>query len=98
MFGIALREKECNDGLNRNDVLELFDLLDSENVYPIEILAKEQENSAMGFITVDAANTLDFDYESSGLISFISSILDDTKKESTDHCYEFKGIKIWLDR
>ena len=98
MFGLVLREKECNDGLDRNDVIDLFDLLDEDGGYPIEISAKEHESSAMGFITANAANKLEFDYEKSGLNDFIAGILDDVGKESEDCQYEFKGIKIWLSR
>lgn len=98
MFGVVLREKESNDGLDRNDVIDLFDLLDENGGYPIEILAKEHESSAMGFITVDAANALEFDYEKSGLNDFIAGILDDMEKESEDCRYEFKSIEIWLSR
>jgi len=98
VFGIVLREKEGSDGLNKDDVIELLDLLGSEEAYPIEISAKEHESSAMGFITTDVVNGLEFDYEKSGLNDFIAEILDDVEKESNEHCYEFKGIKIWLDR
>ena len=79
-------------------MIDLFNLLDSENVYPIEIPAKEHESFAMGFITSNAANELEFDYEKSGLNDFIAGILDDMEKESNDCRYEFKGIKIWLSR
>lgn len=98
MFGVALREKECNDGLDRNDAVDLIDMLDENGGYPIEIPAKEHESSAMGFITTNAANELEFDYEKSGLNDFIADILDDVEKESDDCQYEFKGIKIWLSR
>ena len=47
MFGVVLREKECNDGLDRNDVIDLIDMLDENEGYPIEISAKEHESSAM---------------------------------------------------
>ena len=77
MFGVALREKECNDGLDRNDAVDLIDMLDENGGYPIEIPAKEHESSAMGFITTNAANELEFDYEKSGLNDFIADILDE---------------------
>ncbi len=94
----GFKRKRKNRWTNRNDVIDLFDLLDENGGYPIEILAKEHESSAMGFITVDAANELEFDYEKSGLNDFIAGILDDMEKESNDCRYEFKGIKIWLSR
>lgn len=98
MFGVALRETEGADGLNRNDAVDLIDMLDADGAYPIEIPAKEHGSSARGFISVRAANDLEFDYQNSGLNDFIASILDDMGKESDDSQYEFKGIKIWLSR
>ena len=98
MYGIALREKECTDGLRRHDVIDLFDMLGGVEVYPIELLAKEHECSAMGFITVEAADSLGYDYERSGLHDFVANILDDMNNETEDCTYEFKDVKIWLSR
>lgn len=79
-------------------------------VYPLEIEAKEHESTAMGFITAKAANILDYDYKNSGFADFIASILDDMELEDklaidtytigavTYRVYEFKGLKIWLNR
>jgi len=97
-FGIALREKEGEYGLNRNDVVELFDMLGKAEAFPIELEAREHECSAMGFITVEAAESLYYDYENSGLHRFVANILDDMNNETEDCTYEFKGIKIWLSR
>lgn len=95
-YGLALKEKCGTDGLNRNDVTDLFDKLNSIKAYPIELQAWEFESSAMGFITPEAAKRLDYDYESSGLHDFIAAILDDMDNESGD--YEYKGVKIWFSR
>lgn len=79
-------------------------------VYPLEIEAKEHESVAMGFITSKAANILDYDYKNSGFTDFIASILDDMELEdklaidtytigtATYRVYEFKGLKIWMNR
>lgn len=98
MYGIALREKEFEYGLSRNDIIDLFDMLGGLEVYPIELLCKECLSSAMGFITTEAAYSLDYDYERSGLHDFIANILNDMDNETEDCTYEFKGIKIWLSR
>lgn len=97
-FGIALIEKPGNEGLTRSDVIDLFDMLNGDEVYPIEIMAVEHESSAMGFISPDAAESLDYDYEKSGLNAFIAGVLDDMEKESGNCTYDFRGIKIWLSR
>lgn len=73
-------------------------MLEEDEAYVIEIPAKEHECCAMGFITTTAADSIDYDYENSGLNNFIASILDDMEKESADCIYHYKGIKIWLSR
>ena len=98
MYGLVLREKYGNDGIARNDVIDLFDMLDENEAYPIELSAYAQESSAMGFITSKAANLIDYDYEGSGLHNYIASILDNMENENETFEYEFKGIKIWLSR
>lgn len=97
-YDIAMIEKPFEDGLTRTDIQVLLDWINGEEVYPIEICAEDHECSAMGFITADAADQLDFDYEMSGLEAFVANILDDMNNESEDCSYEFKGLKIWLSR
>ena len=98
MYGLVLRERYGVDGLKKSDVIDLFDMLDSNECYPIELSAYAQESTAMGFISSKAAELIDYDYESSGLHSYIASILDDMNKENENNEYEFKDIKIWLSR
>ena len=97
-YGVVLREKEFTNGLSRNDVIDLFDMLNNVEAYPIELEAREHECSAMGFITPEVAALFAYDYKTSGLHDFIANILDDMKNESPGCVYEFKGIKIWLSR
>lgn len=97
-YGIVLREKEILDGLTRSDVLDLFDMLDCQEGYPIELEARSHECSAMGFISTEAANLFDYDYELTGLHDFVAAILDDMNNESATCEYEFRGVKIWLSR
>ena len=98
MYELVLKEKYGTDGLERNEVIDLFDMLDENVAYPIELSAYAQESSAMGFITPKAAELIEYDYEYSGLHNFIALILDDMCRENDDCEYEFKGIKIWLSR
>ena len=84
-FGIALKQKKVTDGLKRWEILDLYDKIEFEKeVYPVEFEAREQECSAMGFITAEAANRFDYDYEESGLHDFIALILDHNELESID--------------
>lgn len=98
MYGLVLREKYGIECISRNDVIELFDMLDDAETFPIELPAYAQESSAMGFITTKAAELIDYDYKNSGLQDYIAFILDDMDSESDTCEYEFKSIKIWMSR
>lgn len=98
-FGIMLREKEGEYGLTYDDILELMKPLKNKEVFPVEFFAKEHECVAMGFITVEAANMLDFDYdEDSDISHFVAEILDDMDLETENGEYEFEGICIKMTR
>ena len=99
-YDIVLREKPFISGLTNDDVIELFAKVDGEEAYPIEVYAKYHESSAMGFITPYAAWLVGYDCigEEFGFRDFIAEILDDMNLENEFHTYEFKGLKIWLDR
>ena len=98
-FGIMLREKEGEYGLTYDDILELMEPLKNKEVFPVEFFAKAHECVAMAFITVEAANILDFDYdEDSDISHFIAEILDDMDLETENGEYEFEGIRIKMTR
>ena len=98
MYGLVLKEKHGVEGITRNDSIVMFNMLDENTAYPIELSAYAQESSAMGFITPKAAELIEYDYEYSGLHNFIALILDDSCREKENCEYEFKGIKIWMSR
>lgn len=98
-FEIALMEKPGDEGLTRSEIIDLFDMLSKTEAFPIEIGDINGNSSAMGFITPQAAEELDYEYDQdSELGQFISSILDDMNKESENGTYEFKDLRIWLNR
>ena len=98
-FSLVLYERHGEDGLYRKDIMELLAQLPYDvEVFPIEIMANEHASSAMGFITVAFADSLNFDYDDSGLTKFIAEILDDMEKESDNGEYIFKGHRILLTR
>jgi len=97
-FDLVLLEKEWESGLVLSEIEALMSLF-GENyheleVYPIELPG--YNSSTMGFITASGADKIDYDYNRSGLVSYIASILEDMNKESENGVYEFKGLKIWL--
>ena len=95
-FEITLIEKPNVDGLTKAEVMEMYDQMNGDEAYPLEIIGCE--TSAMGFITPEAAEILDYDYQESGLNDFVTVILDDMNNESEDGTYEFRGIRIHLSR
>lgn len=94
-YGMVLKGKDGDSGLTKLDLAELLEKLSGDQVYPIEIEAKNFECSAMGFIDKWAASELDFDYQDSGLRDFISLILETNQ---TKNVYHFKGIDIWFEK
>lgn len=97
-YGIVLKEREFTSGLTRNDIMFLFNKIGDTEAYPIEMEARVHECSVMGFISREAAEVFDYDYENSGLHDFISLILDDMDNDSENCEYEFRGVRIWLSR
>lgn len=97
-YDVVLIEKPFFEGISFLEIKSLFNLLLTDEVYPIEIQSN-CESSAMGFITSETADKIDYAYETNTYFAnFITDILDDMKNESEDHTYEFKGLKIWLGR
>lgn len=97
-FALVLHEKPTSDGMTRTEAIDLIDMLGDHEFLPIEIEANCHESTAIGFITMDFADKLNFDYESSGLNAFIANILDDMNNEHDNCIYTFKDCKIWLTR
>ena len=98
-YDVTLIEKPGNAGLIKNEVVDLMDMLNSLEGFPLEIGDINGNSSAMGFITPTAAEKLQYEYgQDSELGQFISSILDDMNKESEDGTYEFKELRIWMNR
>ena len=98
MYDIVLIEKPGELGLTKAEVMDMYDSLNGDEAYPIEIYNCNSESSAMGFISTAAAETIDYDYEASGLNAFVGEILGDMALESPLGVYKFKGLKIFLTR
>lgn len=97
-FDVVLLEKPMEDGLTKDEILKMYDILSGTEGYPIEHWGSGA-SVAMGFITPNASEELHGEYEhNSALGAFIASILDDMNKETEDGVYEFKGLRIWMRR
>lgn len=105
-YDVILLERPGEEGLTPGDIIRFLKYLSPEKeYYPIEIPAITAESYAMGFISEEAAELLDYEYGAdSSLGVFVGSILDDMEKETPDHAYEFPWksgedpIRIYLDR
>lgn len=97
-YSFALIEKPHDEGLTRSEVCDLYDMLDGVEVIPVDIQA--EYSAAMGFVSVEAAEALDYDLEK--VKTYIRSILEDMEKENDECEYEFAckkgGLWIWLSR
>ena len=98
-FDVALWEKPGCLGLTKADTLSLFELLKADEAYPMEISQSDGDSTAMGFITAEAAERLQYEYdENSGLGQFLSGILGDMDLETPDHIYDYQGLRIAMYR
>lgn len=95
-IGVCLMEKPVEYGLNGADISRMLQELGEVEVYPVEFPAAVHESSAMGFITAECAEVLDYDYQE--LAKYIAGILDDMDKETEDGLYLFHGFTIILSR
>lgn len=97
-YDVALVEKPGVSGLAKDEILGLLEAMGSKEVYPVEFFAKEHESSAMGFVDASSMNSIDYDYDGSGLSAFVADILDDVEKETPTGEYSFKGLSIRISR
>lgn len=98
LYSMVLHEKPLDEAFIKSELCDMIDKLDSYNFLLIEIDNPNGGSVAMGVISMDFADKMDFDYRKYGLYSFIGEILADVNKEREDCTYEFKGKRIWLSR
>ena len=98
-FDVVLLEKPDLNGLTLTDVTSLYGMLNAKEAYPLEIGNTSWESTAIGYITPDAAKTLDYDYgQESDFGKFIENILGDMNLEAKDGTYHYGNISVWLGR
>ena len=95
-YDIVLKRKFLENGLTKEEVVELCEKLIEDEFLPLQLDAKYSDSSALGFITPNAARLLEYDYVDAGLLDYISLLLDIDESENNE--YEFRGIKIWFCR
>lgn len=95
-YDVVLIEKPLDEGLTRNNINQILDMIKGDEVFPLEVISDHQGSAAMGFITIEASDKLDHLYD--GISYFIRQILEDMEKEFPDNQYEYEELKIWLSR
>lgn len=95
---MVLIEKPTGEGMSLSDSVMLLAKIKKADFIPIEIDSAKYESSAMGYINLEFADKLDYDYEKSGLIPFVQNILDDTEEETLSGLYDFNGNTIYITR
>lgn len=99
LFDAVLIEKPEDCGVTREDAGTIFGSLKSPEAVPVEIENDNLASSAIGMITVEAAELLGYDYgQESGFGKFVRSIIGDMANESEDGTYSFKNLRIWITR
>ena len=98
-FGIVLIERPGCAGLTLGDMKFIYNRLEADEGFPIEISDVNGNSTAMGIISPRAAEILDYEYDqNSQLGQYIANILDDMGNESPNGEYMFNGIDILLTR
>ena len=100
-YDIALKELPLDEGLTRIQIMGLLEKAGDTKVIPYEV--QGEHSVAAGYITLTAAEKMDFLYtENSQTYRFVKQILDDMEKENERCEYEVKiknhVFHIWLSR
>lgn len=93
-------EKECMSGLTVSEITRMYNMLNQDEGFPMEIYNTGAESSAMGFITpsgFDKLINVNHD-EEDDFREYIGNILADMNREHADCVYDFGELKIYLTR
>ena len=93
MYDVVLTERPHDCGLSKSEIMDLIDMTIGD-VIPLDIVG--DYSSAMGFITLDAADALNYDFDK--MNEYVKNIINDMENESEDCTYKFDILTIWLSR
>lgn len=93
MYDVVLTERPHDNGLTKSEIIDLIDMTIG-GVIPLDIVG--DYSSAMGFITEDAADVLNYDFDK--MNEYVKNIINDMENESEDCTYKFDILTIWLSR
>lgn len=88
----AFIQKPLDEGITIEEITELVGRLECEQVIPIEVQANS--SCALGFISLDAAEELNYDYDN--LIRSVSEVIEDMDNETEYGNYDFDGFPVYI--
>lgn len=94
LFDIVLMETEFENGLDVENLSKMTSYLKSSYVFPLDIQA--EFSSAIGFITTEASEKLNYRHES--IEAFIKPILGDMDNEILSGEYTTSDLRILMRR
>lgn len=89
-FDIVLVQKPADlEGLTKTEIIDMLDIINANEVFPIEIDANKQNCVAIGFTTAKFYDNCVTTKQINAFKNFIAEILDDTNNESDDNTYKY---------
>ena len=88
----AFVQKPLDEGITVEEITKLVGRLECEQVIPIEVQANS--SCAIGFISLDAADELNYDYDN--LIRNVSEVIEDMDNETEYGNYDFDGFPVYI--
>ena len=88
-------EVHNGEGITKNDAAELLSHMDDDELLPIKCCARKKNTVAIGFIGVEFAKFLHYDYRD--LQNFVASVLD-SPVPNDENVYDFHGWGISIER
>ena len=97
-FGIILKEKPADEGLTVAEITEMLNKLDlSQQIFPVDIESKDSNSCALGFVTSEAYEAIDYDIRE--LDGFLKVRLFDTDSTTDFRSeYIFHDVRVHLSR
>ena len=93
--GYDIAVYQTDYGLSKASYMELLNMVSDDNVLPLDLEASDTEVFAIGFISTEAAETLDYDYD--GLQTYLSeSWMIFQRKMITANTHITGCLYIWV--
>ncbi len=98
-FDAAFLELPCDRGLTRMETESLMDMIPQNKEYVFLEIMGCKGNKAMGIITLQTANLIDYDRTyrpENGFIAYVEKLLDNEELKTETNLYKHKEISFFL--